>query len=379
MDGRGSYEIIMSENKKICLVIPSLNAGGMERVMSELAGNFAANPRLEVHLIIYGLKTELFYDVPSNLIIHKPNFVFNNKFRLWFTLKTLLYLRKEIRSIKPYSVLSFGEYWNSFVLIALWNLKISIYVSDRCQPDKSLGKIHDFLRKKLYPKAMGVIVQTKKAREIYQQLIPKAKFTIIGNPIRQIKADISINRENIILSVGRLIKSKHHDNLIRIFSNINLPGWRLVIVGGDALKQKNMDKLESLSLELGVENKVELTGTRNDVEQFYLKSKIFAFTSSSEGFPNVIGEAMNAGLPIVAYDCVAGPGEMIKDNENGYLVPLFNDTLFKKKLLSLMEDENLRIKFGQRGKQAIGIYSIENICNQFLKLLTLPSYESTSD
>ncbi len=359
----------MSEMKKICLVIPSLNAGGMERVMSELAGYFSAIPELEVHLVMYGIKPELFYETPSNLIIHKPSFVFNNKLRLWFTLRTFLFLRMEIKKINPYSILSFGEYWNSLVLIALWSLKYPIYVSDRCQPDKSLGKLHDFLRRKLYLKAKGVIVQTEKAKDIYQQIMPKARLYVIGNPIREINSKNTINKENIVLSVGRLIKSKHHDNLIRIFSKTNLPGWKLIIVGGNALKQDNLERLKNLTRELGIENEVELTGTRNDIDQFYLKSKIFAFTSSSEGFPNVIGEALTCGLPVVSYDCIAGPSEMITDGENGFLIPVFNDELFRHKLQSLVDNEELRDKMGKNAMESMKKFSVEGIGKEYLNLI----------
>ena len=78
------------------------------------------------------------------------------------------------------------------------------------------------------------------------------------------------------------------------------------------------------------EDKVFLEGKQADVETYYFKSKVFAFTSSSEGFPNVIGEAMSARLPVIAFDCIAGPSEMIKDNENGFLIPLFNFGQFRR-------------------------------------------------
>ena len=73
------------------------------------------------------------------------------------------------KTLNRTAVLSFGEYWNSFVLIALFGLKYPVFVSDRCQPDKSLGKFHDLLRKNLYPKAAGIIAQTEKAEEIYSR------------------------------------------------------------------------------------------------------------------------------------------------------------------------------------------------------------------
>jgi UDP-N-acetylglucosamine:LPS N-acetylglucosamine transferase len=111
----------------------------MERVMSELAGFFCKKDEIEVHLILYGISPEVFYSVPENLIIHKPESKFNNRFRQFSSFKRLLFLRQQIKKINPDSVLSFGEYWNNFVLLALLGLRYPVYVSDRAQPDKPPG------------------------------------------------------------------------------------------------------------------------------------------------------------------------------------------------------------------------------------------------
>lgn len=356
--------------RKLCLVIPSLHAGGMERVMSELAGYFCDQPDLEIHMVMYGMKPELFYPTPSNLIIHQSDWAFNNSQRFWSTLKRMVYLRRTIKQIDPVSILSFGEYWNNFVLIALKGLKYPVFVSDRCQPNKTLGKLHDLLRKYLYPRAAGVIAQTGIAKEIYKKVIPIAKITVIGNPIRKIINDNKIPKENIVLSVGRLIKSKHHDELIRLFVKINKPDWTLVIVGGDAIKQQNMSKLKELVRKLNAEDKVILTGSISDVDHYYQKSKIFAFTSSSEGFPNVIGEAMSAGLPVIAFDCTAGPSEMIEDEKTGFVVELFDYKIFSEKLKLLMTDESLRQDLGKNAIFSIKKFGVDKIGEKFFSLIT---------
>jgi glycosyltransferase involved in cell wall biosynthesis len=356
--------------KKICLVIPSLQAGGMERVMSELCKFFIKKSNLEVHLILYGKTREIFYSIPEEIIIHKPEFEFNNNLRIFSAIRTLLYLRKQIKQISPYSILSFGEYWNNFVLLALFGLKYSVYISDRCQPNKSLGILHDNLRKWLYHKAAGIVAQTQQAKEIYNSLYHNGNIVVIGNPVRKILEDRdTIKRENIVLSVGRLIKSKHHDELIRLFSRIDKKDWKLIIVGYDHLKQKNMQKLKRLIRELNEENRIILSGKQDNIERYYLKSRIFAFTSSSEGFPNVIGEAMSAGLPVVAFDCVAGPSEMIRDNHNGYLVPLFDYESFHEKIQLLIQDKEMREVFGKNAREDIRIFSINNIGEQYLRVI----------
>lgn len=359
-----------NNNKCICLAIHSLQAGGMERVIAELAGFFFKKENVTVHIILYGIKRDIFYPLPAGIFIHKPSFAFNDNKRLLSTIRTILFLRKKIRAINPETVLSFGECWNSMVLLSTLGMSYPVFVSDRSQPNKSLGKVQDLLRKYLYPFANGVIAQTEKAKEIYQSIYKHRNITVIGNPIREIiTAGNSVEKENIVLMVGRLIKTKHQDKLIELFVAINLPGWRLVIVGYDHMKQKNMEKLQVLISELDATDKVILAGKQYDVESFYLKSKIFAFTSSSEGFPNVIGEAMSAGLPVVAFDCVAGPAEMIQDNKNGFLIPLFHYDVFQQKLTLLMKQDLLREKMGQSAKQSIRQFEVESIGNQFYNFI----------
>lgn len=359
--------------KKICLIIPSLQCGGMERVMSELISYFAMRKEVKVRLILYGKKRKIFFSLPDNIKIYKPNFLFSDYPRMISSLKTLFFIRKTVKKINPDTILSFGEYWNNFVLLSLLGLKFPVFVSDRCQPDKSLGKFHDQLRKWLYPTASGIIAQTIMAKKIYKHQNLNNNIRVIGNPIYQISLNGELERkENIILTVGRLIESKHHDRLIKIFKQISLLGWKLVIVGGDALKQTGMKKLKILIKKLDMEDKVELTGAVSDIASYYHKSKIFAFTSSSEGFPNVIGEAMSAGLPVIAYDCVAGPSDLVVDGETGFLVSTFKDIEYAKKLELLAKDVNLRERMGSNGRERVNKFKVDNVAEEFYWFI-LPS------
>lgn len=356
--------------KRICCAIHSLRAGGMERVMSELAGYFSGKEKTEIHLVLYGIKRDVFYSVPDSVIIHRPEFEFNNNYRTFYTLRTLFFLRSKIKEIDPHTILSFGEQWNNMVLLSAIGLNYPVYVSDRCQPDKSIGRFHDFLRKKLYPRAEGIVAQTALAKEIYQRQFHNPNIQVIGNPIRSVSdAGNGRQKENIVLSVGRLIETKHHDELIKLFVNIDRPDWKLVIVGGDALKQNRMEQLQSLIRQLGAEDKIYMAGYREDVDSYYRKSKLFAFTSSSEGFPNVIGEAMSAGLPVVAFDCIAGPSDMIEDGDNGFLIPLFEYDTFEKKLRLLMENEDMRVKMGEKAKKSIRRYSVKSVADKYYQFL----------
>jgi len=351
--------------ERLCLVIPSLQPGGMERVMSELAGFFVEGGEKEVHLLLYGIHREIFFQLPGEIFIHKPDFRFNNHIRFISTLRTLYFIRTTVKQISPGSILSFGELWNSFILLALKGLTFPVYISDRCSPERPYNRFHTFLRRWLYPGATGIIVQTRMARDIYLRQFGHPNIQIIGNPIREVKAGRESERENLVWMVGRLIASKHQDELIRLFLKADIPGWRLEIVGYDHLKQNNMQLLHEIIDKAGAHERISLEGKQDNIDRYYARSRVFAFTSSSEGFPNVIGEAMSAAVPVVAFDCVAGPSEMIRDNINGFLIPLFDYSLFREKLSQLMNDSELREKFGQQARKDIQAYSISNIGEQF--------------
>ena len=354
---------------KICLIIHSLGIGGMERVVAELANNFSERECVQVHIILIGRKREVVYPISELVTIHKPNFKFQNKRRHIDTLRTITFLRMRVKQINPDTVLSFGELWNNLVLIALKGLNIPIYVSDRSQPGKDLGRLHNYLRDQLYPNAAGYIAQTSKAKEICLSNGWNENIKVIGNPIRTIQTDGDSQRENIVLSVGRLIKTKHFDQLIKMFVEIGNTNWKLVIVGGDAKKQNLSKKLRDLIKDLGAEQQVFLEGKQKDIESYFRKSKIFAFTSSSEGFPNVIGEALSAGLPVVAYDCVAGPKDMIRNGENGYLIPLFDYEKFKERLTQLMINDEVRLKLGSNARMSITKYATDKIADHFYQFI----------
>lgn len=351
---------------RICFVIPGLsNSGGMERVMSQIVNYVAENKTDEVHLLMYGAGCEkMFFAISKNVSIHRPSFHYSARSRTTYALKSLVFIRKTIKSISPDTILSFGEIWNNFVLLALYGLKYPIYISDRCRPNKSFGIFHNTLRKWLYPKSTGIIAQTEKAKQIYLTQFENKNIVVIGNPIRKI-TDRQIERENVVVSVGRLIDTKNFDQLIDVFSKIDAPDWRLVIVGGDANKQNNMSVLQKLIDDNKLNDRVFLVGQQRDVELYLLRSKIFAFTSSSEGFPNVIGEAMSAGLPVVAYDCIAGPSDMIVDGENGYLLPLFDKENFGRKLELLIRNEELRNDMSKKACVSISRYDMAKISEKF--------------
>ncbi|MDX1639040.1 MAG: glycosyltransferase family 4 protein [Balneolaceae bacterium] len=360
----------MSSSRKICLIIHSLGIGGMERVMAQLARSFSNEQDARIDIILIGKNRENVYSLPGTVTIHRPPFRYEDFTRSGSAIRTIWYLRRQVSEINPDTILSFGEYWNNMVLLSLLGLNYPVFISDRSEPDKDLGYLQNMLRSFLYPRAAGYIAQTRKAQSVCIEKRWNSNVRVIANPIRNIGTSSESENEDIVLSVGRLIPTKHFDQLISMFLEIKKPGWKLVIVGGDAKKMYLSGSLEQLVHEKGAEDKVRLEGEQKNIDRYYQSSKIFAFTSSSEGFPNVIGEAMSAGLPVVAYDCVAGPSDMIQDGMNGYLIPLFDQTKFKEKLALLMENEAVRTRMSEAAAASVKRFSVSTVAENYYEFIT---------
>lgn len=353
----------MIEKKKICLVIPSLNSGGMERVMSELAHYFSTIDSIETYFISY-TKGEKFYNLPPNIKFLENDIGFNRKSKTIYAIKTISFLRKAIRHIDPHAVLSFGETYNSFVLLSTLFLKVRVFISDRSKPDKKWGLVHDLLRKYLYRNAYGIISQTNFARDFIYSLTRHKNIAVIPNPVRALSHVNDLNNK-VVLSVGRLINTKKFEILIDLFSQINNQEWELWIAGDGPLRSR----LESLIMELNLQDSVKLLGAITEIDQLYSRAGIFAFTSISEGFPNALLEAQSAGLPCIAFDCIAGPADIIVDGRNGFLTPEMDLLDFKLKLRLLMDDSSLRKRFSENSVESVKKFDLEQIGGKYLKFL----------
>ena len=122
--------------------------------------------------------------------------------------------------------------------------------------------------------------------------------------------------------------------------------------------------------ELGVDtNQCHLNGPAEDVVKAYLESSIFVLSSRFEGFGMVLVEAMACGLPVVSFDCPAGPDEIITDGVDGLLVPSGDVHALAEKLMTLMTDENLRRRLGQQARQTAQRYDMAALANRWTDLL----------
>jgi GalNAc-alpha-(1->4)-GalNAc-alpha-(1->3)-diNAcBac-PP-undecaprenol alpha-1,4-N-acetyl-D-galactosaminyltransferase len=355
-----------SEKKRICFILPTLKYGGQERAMSTIANYAAQNrPDLDIILVVF-TRNEHFYHLEPNIKVHEPEWSFNIKRRLFYTFKTALFIRKSINTIAPYTILSFGEGWNSFVILSLLGKKFRIFVSDRCNPYLKLPLIQRNVYRFTYNFAEGIIAQSNEAKEVIFKKTLHQKIYVSGNPIRKISTNNQLIKENIILNIGRFVPTKNQIELIKIFISLNRRDWKLVFLGDGLLMQDCIDYVRDNHWT----DSIIFPGKVRNVDEYLLRSKIFAFTSISEGFPNVLLEAMSASLPVITYNFKVGANEIVSDNRNGFVVEINDIIDYTNKLLILMDDEEMRTKFGQESVRKSEDYADDKICQTILDIIT---------
>ncbi|HET9589461.1 MAG TPA: glycosyltransferase family 4 protein, partial [Anaerolineales bacterium] len=184
----------------------------------------------------------------------------------------------------------------------------------------------------------------------------KEKFTLINNGIdlekfrqevdaQQVRAELGLDPESKLVGmVGRLDEQKNPLDLIRAAAIVikNYPNVQFLVIGDGALRPD----CERLIGELGLRDKFFLLGFRNDVPRILPILTITAMSSLWEGLPLAFLEAMSAGKPIVAND-VDGAGDVVVNEETGFLVPPRQPQAMAERILTLLNDETLCNRMGK--------------------------------
>lgn len=164
-----------------------------------------------------------------------------------------------------------------------------------------------------------------------------------GVPIERLGAQVSREPGTVIGSLGRLTEQKGYDVLVRALPR--LPMARLVLVGDGPQR----GRLQGLAAELGVADRLTITGWVADARSRLAEFDVFALPSRWEGMPLGILEAMHAGLPVLASD-VGSVSEAVADGETGYLVAPDDLERVCERLGHLLDAPELRLRMGELGR-----------------------------
>lgn len=162
----------------------------------------------------------------------------------------------------------------------------------------------------------------------------------------------------VMISVGRLSPEKGHADLLEALALVQQAepqaDFRVVLVG-EGTERAN---LERQSCALGLDRIVLMPGQQADVRPFYAMADMVVLPSHSEGSPNVLLEAMSAGLPIVATDA-GGIQEIASDGETALIVPVRDPRAFAAAIRRLRSDPELARRLAAKARQATALFTPE--------------------
>ena len=157
-----------------------------------------------------------------------------------------------------------------------------------------------------------------------------------------------LSDEIVVGTLGRLVPVKDHANLLAAVARLRTQGrqFTLLIVGDGPLRAD----LESIVLANGLGDTVRFLGARADADRVLAAMDVYVSSSASEGLSNTIIEAMATGLPVVATH-VGGSDELVEDGLTGRLVPAQHADALAAGLAELLNDAELRTRYGAAGRQ----------------------------
>lgn len=368
---------------KILFYTDSELYGGAEKQMLTLVENLS-NWQCVVVMRNLPVFKDLFTKIETLPNVTLMKITARNKHSLGLFLQTFQILKKT----KPdlIHLHSWNPMAGKFLILAAKLLKIKII---NTQHDPFLLKFP----KSIYQqwslnKSDKIIAVSEKNRNLLIQISPKnrSKISTIHNGIeltkaakislakkQQLKQQLDLSNDTkIILSAGTLHPRKGFLNLLEAFKLTNkvLPNWHLIIAGEGPQETVLRKKIEELNLT----KQVSLIGFRNDLDQLFQISDVFALASHQEAFGLVIVEAMNAGNAIIATRA-GGVPEIIQDNKNGLLVEPNNNKDLARALEKLMKNEKLRIELGESALISSQQFSATNMALSYQKIYQITLQE----
>jgi glycosyltransferase involved in cell wall biosynthesis len=155
----------------------------------------------------------------------------------------------------------------------------------------------------------------------------------------------------VVVSIGNLKPQKNAGDFVAAAAKAaeRVPEARFVFIGDGPERRA----LEARAFALGLDGKLRFLGWRRDAAQWLAASDVFALTSLWEGLPRALVEAMRTGLPAVCY-ATDGVVDVLRDGENGFLVPAGDVSAFADRLVQLLTDADLRRRLGAAAAASIG-------------------------
>lgn len=369
---------------KIVYITPAIySAGGVERVITLKASCFAEQYGYDVTIIVTeGKGRDSFFPLSDKVKVVNLAINFEELWTCSFIRKVFIYLKKQ----HLYKQLLSQKLLRIRPDITISTLRREInFLNDIPDGSKKIGELHvnranyrNFKTEKsnylkdLFAKlwANNLVGHLKKLDKLVvltkEDCLawPELKNTcVIPDPLPFTPSQVSPLTEKRVIVVARYSHEKGIDLLLQAWAEIEkqCTDWRLDVFGeGDTAP------FEQLIDELTIDrNRCKLNGRINEIEQEYMKSSIAVCSSRFEGFGLVIVEAMACGLPVVSFDCLWGPHEIITNGENGLLVENGNIIKMADAINILIRNKKYREQIGKKSVVSVQQYNRSQIVQKW--------------
>ncbi|AMG74734.1 glycosyltransferase [Sphingopyxis granuli] len=361
---------------KILFLTSSMEGGGAERVAALLANAWDAKGHDVTLMPTFSGRGECVYPLSAGVHLEfLSDAVGENAGKI----TRLRALRAIIKAANPDVILSFMSHVNVAALLAAGGTGIPVIACERTYPpglSPPLPLSYRLLRRLTYPFAAALVAQTRATADWMRARAPRTEIAILPNPvILPMKdtdpaipiADHLETPDRLVLWVGRMDDAKRPSVMVDAFAAAagSLPGWKLVMLGDGPLR----DRIRSELPARGLESRILLPGFAGNLRQWYERADIYAMTSSYEGFPNSLLEAMAHGTASVVFDVKTGPAQLSDAGQRAILLP---DNRHVERLAASLCDLGLhperRAVLAASAREVVELYSREAILDQWQRL-----------
>ncbi len=336
---------------KIMFHLNCLAQGGAERVVSNLANQFAREGHEVTVVTEWVDKNEFKLEDSVKRIVVGLTPEDEKKNRVSQFYSRIKHLRECVREEKPDVVVAFARRALYRALAAEKHEDTPVIIAVRTDPKGHYDKLSDKIQiKHLFPHMAGSVFQTTEQRDFFRPYCNESNSRVILNPVNEKYCGLPVpeHRTRRVVHSGRLTEFKNQKLLIDAFSDVHVkhPDYVLEIYGadsGDGTKKILEDRIQQYQ----AEDYVRLMGGSDELEKQLPDAALYAYSSDWEGLPNALIEAMAMGLPVVATDCpCGGPREIIENEKNGLLVPIKDRKALADGICRLIEDPVFAEKLG---------------------------------
>ena len=341
--------------------------GGAERVALKLANEFAKH--YDVHVIsCFAEKTTPIMEL--DVRVNKHVLDKRTKSLTWNAIQLSKRLKEYLRTNDVQLLINITAGINTIGVLGTMNTKVKlIYAEHSNLSNRTYGKKHEFRQWLGSKKADYIVTLTEQDRKAFAEkyhIFEKCK-SIHNWYDGEIMSEKYDENSKKIITVGRLAAVKGYDRLIQVAKRVldKNPTWTWDIYGDGPM----YEEVQEMILENGIENHVCLRGNRKDILELYKEYAFFVMTSYYEGLPLVLLEAKASLLPIVSFDCPTGPGEIITDGCDGFLVENGNIDEMVEKINEMIQNSELRKTFSKNSVDKLKFFRKEQIASEWISLI----------